>query len=95
MVSVVKMATMLEKFPTEEQRSVVSFLWAKELNANDSNKKCFVFTVGSVCRVNRFTTGPKNSVSDVRKSQIMHDQVRKWPRQQSKDFYAAGFDALV
>jgi hypothetical protein len=26
---------------------------------------------------------------------MMPDQVRKWLRQQSKDFYAAGFDALV
>jgi hypothetical protein len=25
----------------------------------------------------------------------MPDQVRKWLRQQSKDFYGAGFDALV
>jgi cation transport regulator ChaB len=32
---------------------------------------------------------------DVRKSQMMPDQVRKWLRQQPKDFYAAGFDALV
>jgi hypothetical protein len=33
------MATVLEKYPTEEQRSVVRFLWAKGLNANDMNKK--------------------------------------------------------
>jgi hypothetical protein len=26
---------------------------------------------------------------------MMPGQVRKWLRQQSKDFYAAGFDALV
>jgi hypothetical protein len=26
---------------------------------------------------------------------MMRDQVRKWLRQQSKDFYATGFDALV
>jgi hypothetical protein len=31
----------------------------------------------------------------IRKSQIMPDQMRKWLRQQSEDFYAAGFDALV
>jgi hypothetical protein len=28
-------------------------------------------------------------------AQMMTDQVRKWLRQQSKYFYAAGFDALV
>jgi hypothetical protein len=26
---------------------------------------------------------------------MMPDQVRKWLRQQTKDFYAAGFDALA
>jgi hypothetical protein len=26
---------------------------------------------------------------------MMSGQMRKWLRQQSKDFYAAGFDALV
>jgi hypothetical protein len=26
---------------------------------------------------------------------MMHDQARKWLRHQSKDFYAAGFDAPV
>jgi hypothetical protein len=32
------MATVLEVFTTEEQRSVVRFLWAKELNAEDIHK---------------------------------------------------------
>jgi hypothetical protein len=32
---------------------------------------------------------------DVRKSQLMPDKMRKWLRQRSKDFYAAGFDALI
>jgi hypothetical protein len=42
MVSVVKMATVLEEYNTEEQHSSVSFiLWAKELNAKDINKKIF------------------------------------------------------
>jgi hypothetical protein len=42
-----------------------------------------------------FTAGTRNSVKDVRKSQMVPDQVRKRLREQSKDFYAAGFDALV
>jgi hypothetical protein len=57
-------------------------------------KKRFLFTVGSVCRAKRFTTGSRNSLKDVPKSQ-MSDQVRKWMRLQSKDFYAADFEALV
>jgi hypothetical protein len=38
LVSVVKMATVLEECTTEQQRSVVRFLWANGLNAKDINK---------------------------------------------------------
>jgi hypothetical protein len=58
-------------------------------------KKCFVFMTGSVCHVKGFTTGSRNSLKDVRKSQMTPNQVRKWLRQQSEDFYTAGFHALV
>jgi hypothetical protein len=37
-------------------------------------RKCYLFTVGSVCRVKRFTAESRNSRKDVRKSQIL-DQV--------------------
>jgi hypothetical protein len=90
------MATVFEDYTTEEQISVVSFsLWAKGLNAKDIYKEIFLFTLGSVCRIKPFTTGSRNSLKDVRKAQMMHDKVRKWLRQQSKDIYAAGFDPLV
>jgi hypothetical protein len=61
-------------------------------------KKRFLFNVGNVCRVKQFTTGSRNCLKAVRKSQMMLDQVAlvpKWLRQQSKDFCDAGFDALV
>jgi hypothetical protein len=58
-------------------------------------KKFFLSTVGSVCRVKRFTTGSRDSLKDVRKSQMMADQVGKWLRQQPKYFNTAGFEALV
>jgi hypothetical protein len=58
-------------------------------------KKRFLFTVGSVYRVKRFTTRPRNCLNDVRKSQMIPYQVPKWLRQQPKDFCAAGYDALV
>jgi hypothetical protein len=51
------MATMLEEYAIEQQRSVVLFLWADELTAKGFIKKCSLFTVGSVCRVKRFTAG--------------------------------------
>jgi hypothetical protein len=38
LVSVVKMATVLEEYPTEEQRSIVRFLRAKRLNEKDIHK---------------------------------------------------------
>jgi hypothetical protein len=42
LVSVVKMATMLEGNTTEEQRSVVLYLlWAKGLNAKDIHEEMF------------------------------------------------------
>jgi hypothetical protein len=40
-VSVVKMATVLEECITEEQRSVVRLLWAKGLSAKDIHKEMF------------------------------------------------------
>jgi hypothetical protein len=42
LVSVAKMAIMLEECITEEQRSVMRFLWAKGLNAKDINKEMFL-----------------------------------------------------
>jgi hypothetical protein len=35
------MATLLEKYTTEEQHSVVCFLWAEGLNAKDFHKEMF------------------------------------------------------
>jgi hypothetical protein len=51
--------------------------------------------VGSASCIKRFTTGSINSLKDIRKLQMMPDHVQKWLRQQSRDFYAVGFDALV
>jgi hypothetical protein len=70
LVSVVKMATVPEEYTTAEQRSVVCFCGQKELMKRIFIKKCFLFKVGSVCRVKRFTTGSRNSLKDVRKSQM-------------------------
>jgi hypothetical protein len=41
LVSVIKMATVLEEYNTEEQRSVMPFLWAEGLNAKDIHKETF------------------------------------------------------
>jgi hypothetical protein len=45
LVSVVKMATVLEECSAEEQRSVVRSLWVKGLSAKDILKQIFLFMV--------------------------------------------------
>jgi hypothetical protein len=55
-------------------------------------KKCFLFAVSSVFRVERFAALVANISMMTKEVEIW---VRKWLRQQSKDFYAAGFNALV
>jgi hypothetical protein len=69
------MATVLEECTIEEQRSVMRFLWAKGLNAKDIHKEMFSVYGGKCLSRKRFTTGPRNSLKDVRKSQMMSDQV--------------------
>jgi hypothetical protein len=60
------METVFDECSTEEQCSDVHFLWGKGLNAKDIHKKkCFLLTVGSVCHIEWFTTGSRNSLKDV------------------------------
>jgi hypothetical protein len=66
-------------------------LRAKEFNAKDIHKEIFLFAVGSLCRVKRISLGAKYFADD----EEVETEVRKWLRQQSKDFYTAGFHALV
>jgi hypothetical protein len=69
---VVKMATVIEECPTETQRDIAFFFFfggQKNFVRKIDIKKCAQFTVRSVCRVKRFTTGSKIFVKDVRKSQ--------------------------
>jgi hypothetical protein len=47
--------------------------------------------VGSVCSRKWFTTESINSLKD----EEVEIEVWKWLTQQSKDFYAVGFDTLV
>jgi hypothetical protein len=50
---------------------------------------CHVY--GGNCRVKLFTTGWKRFAED----EEVETEVRKWLRQQPKDFFAASFHALV
>jgi hypothetical protein len=77
---------MLEAYTTEEQRSIVRFLWAKGLNAKDIHKEMFP-VYGGKCL--------SRKVANVSLTTNVESQARKWLRQHPKNFYAAGFDALV
>jgi hypothetical protein len=91
LVAVVKMATVLEDYTTKKKRSVVRFCRQKDSMQRIFTKKCFLFTVGSVCHVQRFTTGSRNSLKDVRKSQIMPEQIAPLRMQQKQRFLHCGF----
>jgi hypothetical protein len=92
LVSVDKMATMLEAYTTEEQRSVVRFFcWAEELSTKDINKEIFP-VYGGKCLSRKAI---HIWIEKFSQEQEVGTEVRKWLRQQSNDFYAAVFDALV
>jgi hypothetical protein len=55
--SVLKMATVFDEHTTEKQRSVAFFCGSKDSMQRIFIKKRFLFTVGSVCRVNLSITG--------------------------------------
>jgi hypothetical protein len=76
-----------EECTTEERRFVVRVFMDKRTQCKDIHKEMFP-VYGGKCL-------SRNSFKDFRKSQIMPYQGLKWLRQQSKDFYAVGFDALV
>jgi hypothetical protein len=58
------MVTLLEMYATEEQHSVVCFLWKKGLNAKDIHKEMYP-VYGGVCHIKLFTTGSRNSLEDI------------------------------
>jgi hypothetical protein len=59
------MATVLEEYTIEEHRSVLRFLCGqKDSIQSILINKCFLFTVGSVCRVKLFHLGGKHFADD-------------------------------
>jgi transposase len=72
MVSIVKMAIVLEKCNTEEQRSAVRFPWAKGLHTKDIHKKFFVYGGKCLSRiavqnwVEKFSQGRSKVADDAR-----------------------------
>jgi hypothetical protein len=64
------MATVLEVYTTEDKPSVVRFV-GKRINAKDIHKEIFLVSGWKFWQVKRFVTGSRNSLEDVRKSQII------------------------
>jgi hypothetical protein len=99
LVSIVKLVAMLQEYTTEGQRSFVRFLWAKGLNAKDIHKETFPVYGGRCLAPTDFhLLGPLKNHRDGKHfadDKEAGREVRKWVRQQSEDFYAAGFDALI
>jgi hypothetical protein len=65
----------------------VRFLWAKGHNAKKIHEEMFPF-YGGKCL---WRKAVHNWVANVWPMTEIERQARKWLRQQSKDFYAAGF----
>jgi hypothetical protein len=91
------MAPMLEGCIMEGQRSVVHFLWAKELSAEDIHKEMFPVYYGKclLCEVVRncvekFSQGHTKVADEAQPGCPV-----EWLRQQPKLFFAAGFSSLV
>jgi hypothetical protein len=84
------MATVLEECITEEQGYVVLFLRAKGLNAKDLHKEMFP-VYGGMCFSRKAVQPWLQRFAD----EEVETEVKKWLRQLSKYFCAAGFDALV
>jgi hypothetical protein len=81
----------LEAYATKELRYVVRFCGQKDSMQKILIKKCLLFTVGSVCRVKRFSLSGKSLTDE----EEVETEAWKWLRQQTEDFYVVGFDALV
>jgi hypothetical protein len=68
-------------------------LWAKGLNVKDIDKEMFPVDGGNCLSLKAAHNWGEKRGKRFADDEDVETEVRKW--QQSKDFYAAGFDALV
>jgi transposase-like protein len=85
------MATVLEEYATEEQRSAVRFLWAKGLNAKDINEEMFPVYCGKCLSRKTVHNWVEKRDKRFADDEEVETEVRKWLRQQSKDFLCCGY----
>jgi hypothetical protein len=90
------MATVLEEYTSEEHHSVFAFFVSKKgLNAKDIHKEMFPVYGGKYLPRKAVHSWVEERGKHFADDEDVETEVRKRLRQQSKDFYAAGFDALV
>jgi hypothetical protein len=73
----------------------LSFFLDKRLNAKDINKEMFPVYGGKCLSLRRVDTWVEKHGKYFADDEEVETEVRNWLRQQSKDFYTAGLDALV
>jgi hypothetical protein len=89
------MATVLRDGTTEEQRSLVRFLWANGLNVKDIHTEIFLVYGGKFLSRKAVHKLVEKSGEIFADDEVFEKEVRKWLRQQSKYFRAEGSDAVV
>jgi hypothetical protein len=87
--------TVLDQYTTEEHRSVVRVLYSKGLNAKDIYKEIFSVFSGKCLSRKAFHNWVEKLGKPFPGDEETDTEMRKSLRQESKDVYAAGFDALV
>jgi hypothetical protein len=70
-------------------------LWAKGLNAKDIHKELFPIYGGNCLSRKAVHNWVEILGKRFADDEEVETEAWKWPRQQSKDFYAADFDTLV
>jgi hypothetical protein len=73
----------------------VRFLCAKGLSAKNIHKEMFPVYGGKCLSRKAVHSSVEKRGEHFADNEEIETEVRKWLRQQSNDFYAAGFDALV
>jgi hypothetical protein len=73
----------------------VRFLWPKGLNAKYVHKEIFPVYGGKCLALKAVHSGVEERDKYFADDEEIETELRKWLRQQSKDFYAVDFKALV
>ena len=96
------MAAPLNTCTTTEQRGVVRFLWAKNMEAKDIHKEMLpMYGEHYLSRqaihnwVQKFSEGHTSIEDEHRAGRPVEIATQETFRQQPKEFYAAGFQGLV